>query len=78
MRHIIYYPHRRLAARQPNDIISIPAGPLKCRLARLNLHSSPNWLYNWLYKWLQSVNTVSQFLFISNMQRELTDSDISS
>jgi len=50
MRHIIYYPHRRLAARQPNDVISIPAGPLKCRLARLNLHSSPNWLYNWLYK----------------------------
>ena len=29
MRHIVYCPHSRLAARQPNDLISVLAGPLK-------------------------------------------------
>ena len=34
-RHIVYCPHSRLAARQPNDVISVLAGPLKRRLAVL-------------------------------------------
>ena len=34
-RHIVYCPHSRLAARQPNDVISVLAGPLKRRLAGL-------------------------------------------
>ena len=32
-RHIVYCPHSRLAARQPNDVKSVLAGPLKRRLA---------------------------------------------
>ena len=31
-------PHSRLAARQPNDGVSVLAGPLKCRLAALMAH----------------------------------------
>jgi len=34
-RHIVHCPHSRLAARQPNDVISVLAGPLKRRLAGL-------------------------------------------
>ena len=29
MRHIVNCPHSRLAGRQPNDLISVLAGPLK-------------------------------------------------
>jgi len=29
----VYCPHSRLAARQPDDVISVLAGPLKRRLA---------------------------------------------
>ena len=29
MRHIVNCPHSRLAVRQPNDLISVLAGPLK-------------------------------------------------
>ena len=36
MRHIVYCPHSRLAARQPSDVmISVLPGPLKCCLAGL-------------------------------------------
>ena len=35
MQHTIYCQHSRLAACQPNDIISVLAGPLKRRLAGL-------------------------------------------
>ena len=34
-RHIVCCPHSRLAARLPNDVISVLAGPLKRRLAGL-------------------------------------------
>ena len=34
-RHIVYCPHSRLAGRQPNDVVSVLAGPLKRRLAAL-------------------------------------------
>jgi len=34
-RHIVCCPHSRLAAPQPNDVISVLAGPLKRRLAAL-------------------------------------------
>jgi len=34
-RHKVYCPHSRLAARQPNDVTSVLAGPLKRRLAAL-------------------------------------------
>jgi len=32
-RHIVCCPHSRLAARQPNDVTGVLAGPLKRRLA---------------------------------------------
>ena len=33
--HIVYCPHSRLAARQPDDVVSVLAGPLKHRSAGL-------------------------------------------
>ena len=35
MRHIVYCPRSCLAARQPDDVISVLAGPLMRRLAGL-------------------------------------------
>jgi len=32
---MVYCPHSRLAARQPNDVVSVLAGALKRRLAAL-------------------------------------------
>ena len=34
-RYIVYCPHSRLAARQPDDVKSVLGGPLKRRLAEL-------------------------------------------
>ena len=42
-RHVVNCPHSRLAARQPNGVISVLAGPLKRRLAGLIciVHTQP-------------------------------------
>ena len=42
-RHVVNCPHSRLAARQPNDAISVLTGPLKRRLAGLIciVHTQP-------------------------------------
>ena len=42
MRHIVYRPHSRLAARQPNDVISVLAGPLKLLTFILIIISIPS------------------------------------
>ena len=42
MRHIVNCPHSRLAARQPNDLISVLAGPLKLLTFTLTIISIPS------------------------------------
>jgi len=47
----MYCPHSRLAARQPIDVVSVLAGPLKRRLYSLpNRLCSYSRLYNQLYR----------------------------
>jgi len=81
--HIVYCPHSRLAARQPDDVISVLVGPLKRRLAGLIcMFTQPvvqpavfiqMRLYRLLYKRLQRVNTVSNCLRFCVFKRSKRD-----